>query len=256
MMKEDNPYSLAGETAMITGGGTGIGLGIANCMLKAGAEKVILVGRREEVLSKAVEGLGNRACFIVQDITEIGQMEDFRDKVTGEHGVPTCLVHNAGVNVRKPSVEMSDAEFMSVFDVHVRGSLALNRAFVPAMLEKRSGSILLIGSMAALMGLPNVSAYSIAKSAMHGMVYSLTAEYSPHGVRVNAILPGWIESKMALDAFEADPERRNKVFGRTPMDRLGKAEEVGHAAVFLASPAASFVTGALLTVDGGASTGF
>ena len=255
-MKEDNPYSLTGETAMITGGGTGIGLGIANCMLKAGAEKVILVGRREEVLAQAVAGLDSRASYIVQDITDIDRMEAFRDRVAAEHGVPTCLVHNAGVNVRKPSVEMSDAEFMSVFDVHVRGSLAINRVFVPAMLENRSGSILLIGSMAALMGLPDVSAYSIAKSAMHGMVYSLTAEYAPQGVRVNAILPGWIESKMALDAFEADPKRREKVFGRTPMDRLGRAEEVGHAAVFLASPAASFVTGALLTVDGGASTGF
>ena len=255
-MKEDNPYSLTGETAMITGGGTGIGLGIANCMLKAGAEKVILVGRREEVLSQAVAGLGSRASYIVHDITDIDRMEAFRDRVAAEHGVPTCLVHNAGVNVRKPSVEMSDPEFMSVFDVHVRGSLAINRVFVPAMLEKRSGSILLIGSMAALMGLPDVSAYSIAKSAMHGMVYSLTAEYAPQGVRVNAILPGWIESKMALDAFEADPKRREKGFGRTPMDRLGRAEEVGHAAVFLASPAASFVTGALLTVDGGASTGF
>ena len=255
-MKEDNPYSLTGETAMITGGGTGIGLGIADCMLKAGAEKVILVGRREEVLSEAVAGLGSRASYVVHDITDIDRIEDFRDRVAAEHGVPTCLVHNAGVNVRKPSVEMSDAEFMSVFDVHVRGSLAINRVFVPAMLEKRSGSILLIGSMAALMGLPDVSAYSIAKSAMHGMVYSLTAEYAPQGVRVNAILPGWIESKMALDAFKADPKRREKVFGRTPMDRLGRAEEGGHAAVFLASPAASFVTGALLTVDGGASTGF
>ncbi|MCP4847494.1 MAG: SDR family oxidoreductase [Verrucomicrobiaceae bacterium] len=255
-MKEDDPYSLAGETAMITGGGTGIGLGIAKCMLQAGAEKVILVGRREEVLAKAAADLDDRACYAVQDIAQIAEITDFRDRVVDEHGVPTCIVHNAGVNVRKPSVEMSDAEFMSVFDVHVRGSLALTRAFVPAMLERRSGSIILIGSMAALMGLPNVCAYSIAKSAMHGMVYSLTSEYAPHGVRVNAILPGWIESKMALDAFEADPERRNKVFGRTPMDRLGKAEEVGHAAVFLASPAASFVTGALLTVDGGASIGF
>ena len=255
-MKDDNPYKLTGEIALITGGGTGIGLGIAQCMLKAGAEKVILVGRREEVLAKAVTGLDDRACYAVQDISEVSEIENFRERVANEHGVPTCLVHNAGVNVRKPSVEMSDAEFMSVFDVHVRGSLALTRAFVPAMLERGSGSIILIGSMAALMGLPNVSAYSIAKSAMHGMVYSLTAEYSPHGVRVNAILPGWIESKMALDAFEADPERRDKVFGRTPMNRLGKAEEVGTAAVFLAAPAASFVTGALLTVDGGASTGF
>ena len=255
-MKDDNPYSLAGEIAMITGGGTGIGLGIANCMLQAGAEKVILIGRREEVLAKAVAGLDDRACYVVQDIAQIAEIGDFHERVVNEHGVPTCIVHNAGVNVRKPSVEMSDTEFMSVFDVHVRGSLALTRAFVPAMLERRSGSIILIGSMAALMGLPNVCAYSIAKSAMHGMVYSLTSEYAPHGVRVNAILPGWIESKMALDAFEADPERRNKVFGRTPMDRLGKAEEVGHAAVFLAAPAASFVTGALLTVDGGASIGF
>ena len=255
-MSNVNPYSMAGERALITGGGTGIGLGIAKCMLKAGAEKVILVGRREEVLAKASAELDERACYMVQDIANITEIEDFSQRLVSEHGAPTCLVHNAGVNVRKPSVEMSDAEFMSVFDVHVRGSLALTRAFVPAMLERRSGSIILIGSMAALMGLPNVCAYSIAKSAMHGMVYSLTSEYAPHGVRVNAILPGWIESKMALDAFAADEARREKVFGRTPMKRLGKAEEVGHAAVFLAAPAASFVTGALLTVDGGASIGF
>ena len=85
-MKEDNPYSLTGETAMITGGGTGIGLGIANCMLKAGAEKVILVGRREEVLSQAVAGLGSRASYIVHDITDIDRMEAFRDRVAAEHG--------------------------------------------------------------------------------------------------------------------------------------------------------------------------
>ena len=90
-MKEDNPYSLTGETAMITGGGTGIGLGIADCMLKAGAEKVILVGRREEVLSEAVAGLGSRASYVVHDITDIDLIEDFRDRVAAEHGVRVDL---------------------------------------------------------------------------------------------------------------------------------------------------------------------
>jgi len=151
---------------------------------------------------------------------------------------------------------LDDSEFMEVFDVHIRGALAITKEFVPAMLNKRSGSILWISSMATVIGLPLVTSYSMAKSAMHGAVYNLSAEFAPNGVRVNAILPGWIESAMALNSFKGDEPRRQKVLSRTPMGRMGQPDEVGHAAVFLCSPAASFVTGSLLTVDGGASIGF
>ena len=255
-MSDSNPYSMAGETALITGGGTGIGLGIAKCMLEAGAEKVILVGRREEVVADAAAGLGERASYIAQDIAKIDEIPAFAEKVRANHGVPTCLVHNAGVNCKKPFVDLSDEEFMGVFDVHVRGSIAITREFVPAMLERGLGSILWISSMATVMGLPLVTSYSVAKSAMHGAVLNMSAEFAPGGVRVNAILPGWIESAMALNSFKGDEPRRQKVLGRTPMKRMGQPEEVGHAAVFLCSPAASFVTGAFLNVDGGAAIGF
>ena len=247
---------MAGETALITGGGTGIGLGIARCMLNADAEKVILVGRREEVLAEAAAELGERASYLAQDIAKVDEIPAFADRVRADHGQPTCLVHNAGVNCKKPFVDLEDEEFMGVFDVHVRGSLAITRAFVPAMLERGGGSILWISSMATVIGLPLVTSYSVAKTAMHGAVLNMSAEFAPDGVRVNAILPGWIESAMALNSFRGDEPRKQKVLGRTPMKRMGQPEEVGHVAVFLSSPAASFVTGAFLTVDGGASIGF
>ena len=123
-MSDSNPYSMAGETALITGGGTGIGLGIAKCMLAAGAERVILVGRREEVVAEAAAELGERAGFLAQDIARIDEIPAFAERVRAEHGQPTCLVHNAGVNCKKPFVDLSDEEFMGVFDVHVRGAIA------------------------------------------------------------------------------------------------------------------------------------
>ena len=205
---------------------------------------------------EAASELGTKASYLSQDIAKIEEIPNFAQRVLSDHGEPTCLVHNAGINCKKPFVDLHDSEFMGVFDVHIRGALAITKEFVPAMLNKGSGSILWISSMATVMGLPLVTSYSMAKSAMHGAVYNLSAEFAPNGVRVNAILPGWIESAMALNSFKGDEPRRQKVLGRTPMGRMGQPDEVGHAAVFLCSPAASFVTGSLLTVDGGASIGF
>ena len=124
------------------------------------------------------------------------------------------------------------------------------------MIERRSGSILFITSMAAIFGIPQVVAYTAAKSACTGMVRALATELSPHGVRVNAIAPGWIETDMTRKAMDGDPERRRKILGRTPMGRFGETDDIGQAAVFLCSPAAKFITGVVLPVDGGASIGF
>ena len=124
------------------------------------------------------------------------------------------------------------------------------------MIKRRRGNILFTASMASLFGIPSVVAYSAAKSAYLGIVRSLAAEISVHGIRINAIAPGWIESKMMRRALKGDPERAQKIISRTPMKRFGSPDDIGWTATFLCSPAAQFITGTVLPVDGGASIGF
>ncbi len=248
-------FSLDGEVALITGGGTGIGLAIAQSMHAAGA-RVVLVGRRETELSAAVKELGARASHVVHDVTRLQEAPSLVERIARETGPITCLINNAGIHLKKPAVDTTSEEFESVLRTHVYGAHALTRAVAPGLIARRSGSILFIASMASLMGLPLVAAYAAAKSAHLGMVRSYAAEFSPHEVRVNAIAPGWIESAMTRKAFDADPQRKAKVLGRTPMGRMGQPSDIGWAAAYLASPAARFITGVVLPVDGGASIGF
>lgn len=248
-------FSLKGELALITGGGTGIGLAVAESMHAAGA-KVVLVGRREAELAAAVKWLGEGAVYIVHDITELESAGSLVERITREHGPVTCLVNNAGIHLKKPAVDTTPAEFQNVLSTHILGAHALCRAVLPGMIERKHGTVLFMASMASLFGIPLVIAYSAAKSAMVGMIRTLATEVSQHGVRVNGIAPGWIETAMSKKALESDPTRKNKIIGRTPMARLGAPSDIGWAAVYLASPAAKFVTGTVLPVDGGASIGF
>jgi gluconate 5-dehydrogenase len=123
-------------------------------------------------------------------------------------------------------------------------------------MQRKHGSILFTGSMASLFGIPLVIAYTAAKSAMVGLTKGYATEFSPHGVRVNCIAPGWIETEMSRKAMDGDPARKAKILGRTPMAKFGSPDDIGWAAVYLCSPAAKFVTGAILPVDGGVSVGF
>jgi gluconate 5-dehydrogenase len=251
MTNEHNPFSLQGETALITGGGSGLGLGIAQCFIRAGA-KVVIVGRSESTLQSAVAELGNRARYIVHDVTELDKAAD----LIKQAGEVSILINNAGVHLKKPAVETTPAEFNSVMLTHVAAAQALSTAALPGMLERKHGNILFTASMTAIMGMPSVIAYSAAKTALVGMTRALTAEVASEGVRVNAIAPGWIESPMLRKALDGDTVRTNKILGRTPIGRFGEPEDIGHAAVYLCSPAAQFVSGVLLPIDGGASIGF
>lgn len=254
-MNLSEAFSLRGETALITGGGTGIGLAIAGAMHAAGA-RVVLVGRREAELAAAVKSLGAGASHIVHDVTRFDAAPGLAERAAREAGPITCLVNNAGIHLKKPAVETTPEEFERVLSTHVIGAHALTRAVAPGMIERRHGCVLFTGSMASFFGIPLVIAYTAAKSALVGMVRGYAAEFSAHGVRVNCIAPGWIETEMSRKALEGDPGRRAKVLGRTPGARLGRPEDIGWAAVYLASPAAKFVTGVTLPVDGGASIGF
>ncbi len=248
-------FSLRGERAFITGGGSGIGFGIARCMVRAGAE-VVLSGRRKAPLDEAVEELGRGACAIQGDVTDSEAVEAIVRRVEGEIGPISIVVNNAGIHHKAPFESTSMEDFERVMRTHVGGGFAVSRAFVPGMKTRGKGHILFIASMTTFIGMPQVIAYSAAKSAFGGMVRALTADLAPLGIRVNALAPGWIDTPMLHKAVDADPERKAKILGRTPMKRFGSTEDIGDAAVFLSSSAASFITGVVLPVDGGAVTGF
>lgn len=247
-------FRLDGETALITGGGTGIGLGIARCMVEAGA-RVVLVGRRSEPLREAAEALGAGCYYETFDVTRLEEAGELVERVRARCGPLTILVNNAGIHLKKAAVDTTEEEFIGVLNTHLLGAHAMTRAAARPMIEAGHGSILFISSMAALFGIPRVVAYAAAKSAYLGVVRSLATEFSPHGVRVNAIAPGWINSHM-LRHLDADPERRDKILNRTPMQRFGEPSDIGYAAVYLCSKAGGFITGITLPVDGGVSIGF
>lgn len=251
----NHPFSLKNEIALVTGGATGIGHAIARSFVEAGA-RVIICGRNEEPLADAVDALGPSASYRVHDVTDFDRADDFISGIEKDCGPLGILVNNAGNHLKKPAEHVTPAEFQKILDVHVLAAHALTAAAGRGMLERGRGSVLFIASMASLFGIPAVVAYSAAKSAHLGMVRTLATEWGPRGVRVNAIAPGWIDSAMMREAVDSDPARKAKILGRTPLGVFGKAEDIGNAATYLCSPAAGFVTGVCLPVDGGAAIGF
>ena len=253
-------FSLAGKLALITGGGSGIGFDIARCMVQAGAT-VVITGRREQPLQEAVETLtegkfGKSAHYVVNDVTERASLEGLVSHIETTYGPIDILVNNAGINMKKPAVDVTDEDFDRIVHTNLSSVFTLTRTCAKRMLDRRSGSILMISSMAAYYGIDRVVAYAASKSAVEGMVRVLASEFSGQGVRVNAIAPGFIETAMSKTAMGGDPDRFARAMRRTPMGAFGKPEDIGWAAVFLASEAARYVTGVSLPVDGGNSIGF
>mgnify|MGYP001545743092 CR=1 FL=1 len=248
-------FDLSGQTALITGGGTGLGLGMARCLAAVGA-RVVLVGRRQAELAAARATVGENAYALPGDITRLESIPALIDAAEQLAGPLTLLINNAGVHLKKPAVETTDTEFAGVVQTHVFGAFALTREVGRRMIARRSGCVLFTASMTAFIGLPSVVAYSAAKSAYLGMVRTLATEWGPHGVRVNGVAPGWIASEMLDRALAGDPARKAKILARTPLARFGEPDDIGWAAVYLASPAARFVSGVVLPVDGGAVDSF
>ncbi|HEV2326116.1 MAG TPA: glucose 1-dehydrogenase [Terracidiphilus sp.] len=248
-------FSLAGELAIVTGGGTGLGFAMASCLAATGA-RVVITGRRVAVLEEAAKKLGPSVTSERFDVTDFGAAPEFIAKVEERYGTATILINNAGIHVKKAIEEHTVEDFHRVLATHVEGAFALTRAAVPGMKRAGHGSILFIASMSSFIGMPGIVGYSAAKSAYLGMMRSMAAELGASNIRVNAIAPGWIETPMLRQALDGDPKRKQKILDRTPEHRFGSPEDIGWAAVFLCSPAASFINGVVLPVDGGASIGF
>ncbi|MFD3394407.1 glucose 1-dehydrogenase [Aquirufa sp. OSTEICH-129V] len=249
------PFSLHGRVALITGGGTGIGFDIAKCFLASGAT-VVITGRREDVLKEAVANLGSGAHYAVNDVADLSLTTQLVTGLVAKHGAIDILVNNAGINMKRPAIEVSDDDFAHIINVNLNAVFSLTREVGKHMLARGKGSIIMISSMAAYYGIDRVAAYASSKTGIYGLVRVLASEWSGKGVRVNAIAPGFIETAMSRTAMNSDPDRKYKAMDRTPMGHFGKPEDIGWAAVYLASDASNYVTGVSIPVDGGNSIGF
>ncbi|MBL7740803.1 MAG: SDR family oxidoreductase [Chitinophagaceae bacterium] len=241
--------------ALVTGGGSGLGLAIAVKFTKSGIDTII-VGRDAGKLQKAHSQLGEHCHPMTCDLSNLASIPAFIEKIVARFGQIDILVNNAGINMKKEFTEVTDEEFQNIITTNLCSVFAISREVVKQMLKQGNGSIINISSMAAQYGLPKVIAYSASKTAIDGMTRAMAVELSPKGIRVNAIAPGFIETDMTAKALNTDPERKQKVFGRTPMGYMGKPDDIGEAALFLASDAAKYITGVVLPVDGGNSIGF
>ncbi|WP_036746223.1 SDR family NAD(P)-dependent oxidoreductase [Paenibacillus sp. UNC451MF] len=249
-------FGLAGERVLITGGATGLGLAMSQCFQAAGAEVVMVGSGDGEERTRLAEAMGPGVFYRSFNVADTKRTERFIQEVEETIGPISVLINNAGNHCKKPIEETTDEEFHAVIDVHLLGAFSLCRALIPRMKQRKKGNIIFQASMTSFIGQPNVIAYSSAKSAYLGMVRTLASETSAYGIRVNGIAPGWIESPMLRKALDGDEIRTQKILGRTPMKTFGEPHDIGWAAVYLASHAASFVNGAVLPVDGGALIGF
>jgi NAD(P)-dependent dehydrogenase (short-subunit alcohol dehydrogenase family) len=243
------------KVAIVTGGGSGLGYAIAQKFTENGITTII-AGRNVEKLNTAKEQLGELCFAMPCDISDLKTVPAFVETVLQQFGQIDILVNNAGINQKKEFTEVTDEDFQNILTTNVTAVFALSREVVKHMLTKSAGCIINISSMAAQYGLPKVIAYTASKTAIDGMTRAMAVELSPKGIRVNAIAPGFIYSAMTEKALNSDPERKAKVFGRTPMGHMGQPDDIGNAALYLASDAAKYVTGVILPIDGGNSIGF
>lgn len=240
------------KTAVVIGGTSGIGLALSRGLAQAGAN-VVPTGRRAEqarAAASAIESLGRQSLATSCDVTDNSSVEHLLRTVCDAFGSVEILVNCAGRTKRMATVDVPDADWEAILDTNLTGTFRACRAFGRHMVERRYGRIVNIGSLSSLVGLYEVAAYTASKGAVASFTKALAVEWAKFGVCVNALLPGVFRTELNASLLDGT-ERGREFLLRTPMQRFGKLDELVGATVFLASDAASFVTGHLLAVDGG-----
>ena len=253
-MNYRNQFDFEGQVVAITGGASGIGLETARAFAACGAV-VALLDVNEEVLASAageIVGTGAKVSTHVVNVTDPAGLDAAAAAVIAAHGKVTVLVNSAGIARLHSALDVSDEDWRLVMDVNVNGTFWASRAFGRYMVERREGSIVNLGSMSGLIiNRPQFAAsYMASKGAVHMLTKALAVEWVDSGVRVNAVAPGYVGTEMTLKMRER-PELFNVWMDMTPMKRCGEPSEIASAILFLASPASSYVTGSILSVDGG-----
>ena len=247
-------FSLAGRIALVTGASRGLGWGIAQSLAQAGAH-VVLNGRDAATLQPRqaeLERRGLRAGTAAFDVTDHAAIAACMRGIAERHGKLDIVVANAGINQRGAITEQPVEQFRDVLETNLVGVWALAKEAARSMLAQRSGRIIMTGSMAAGIARPTLSAYIASKGAVHSLMRELAIELGPHGITVNAIAPGYFATELNTPLVQNE-EFNAWICKRTPAGRWGRVEEIGSAAVFLASDEAAYVNGHVLAVDGGFS---
>jgi NAD(P)-dependent dehydrogenase (short-subunit alcohol dehydrogenase family) len=245
-------FDLSGRVAVVMGGTSGIGRALAIGLAQAGAS-VVATGRRQNLVSEVaaeIEKFGVKSLRRAADISSRESIDALRDDVLKELDGVDILLNAAGQIFRKPAVSITEAEWNNLMDVNVTGTLRSCQSFYPALAESGRGRVINIASLNSFVSLLEVSAYAASKCAILGLTRSLAVEWAQKGIAVNAIAPGVFRTELNSGLLDGT-ERGRELLMRTPMKRFGKIPELVGAAVFLASDAASFITGQCLAVDGG-----
>jgi len=240
-----------GKVAVITGASRGIGSGIALELAEHGAN-IVVVYRAEEVQAKkvagAIRGMGCKALVVKCDVSVPTDVSELCDAVMSEFGGADFIINNAGIHQHLKSWELSDADWHRVMNVNITGMFMVTKAFTPHLIEKRSGRIINISSCVAYTGTDHEVHYAASKGAVLAMTKSLALELAPHGINVNAIAPGFIDTDMVV--FESEQQKRDAL-KTIPQHRLGTPADIGKAARFLCSSDSDYVTGQVIHVNGG-----
>lgn len=247
-----NLFDLSGRTALVVGGTSGIGRAIALGLAEAGADVVASARRKCEVaeVARDIRSLGRRSLEIPCDVLDRSSLENLHREVIAEFGSVDILVNAAGTTRRVPTLECCEDEWTSILDTNLTGTFRACQIVAPGMVERGWGRIINIASLATFVAFYEVAAYGASKAGVGALTRSLAVELAPHGVCVNAVAPGFFPTALNQQLLD-QTGRGREVLMRTPMQRYGRLEELVGAAVFLASEGASFVTGQIVTVDGG-----
>ncbi len=240
---------LKNKTAIITGGGTGVGFSCAQLFCREGA-KVVIFGRRKKKLEAAVRDIGENVHAVCGDLTREEDIQILVDSALDRLGSIDILVNNAGMFDTSPFEKMDEDHWDDMLNINLKSVYKVTQKVIPSMLENKRGSIIHISSILGLISAPGTAAYSVSKGALTHFSRSIAIEYGPSGIRSNAICPGMIETDMTAD-IRKDKTREKELLKTYPLRRFGTPEDVARACLFLASDESSFVTGTVLPVDGG-----
>jgi len=246
-------FSLAGKVALVTGAGRGLGRAGALALAGAGADCVLVSRTRSQLeeTAAAVEGLGRQALVAPADARNRAEVEAAVAAAVARFGRIDILFNNAGTNIRKPVVEMTDEEWHTVMETNVKGAFVVARAVARQMIAQGGGAIINTSSASSIVPERDKVIYASSKGAILQFTKGLAMELAPHGIRVNAIAPGYMLTPLVKGYLDGDAERRKRILSRIPLGRVGQPEEIGGALVFLASEASRYITGASVAIDGG-----
>ena len=245
-------FELNGKVAIVTGGNGGIGLGMARGLASAGA-RVVVAGRNREKSASARDELGAGAVAIDVDVTREDSVASLVRRTVEQCGRLDILVNNAGINIRKPPETLTLAEWREVIDTNLTSAYLCCHAAYPEMKKAGGGKIVNIGSMMSIFGAGFAPAYAASKGGIVQFTKACASGWAKDNIQVNAVLPGWIDTALTRRAREQISGLHESVLKRTPAGRWGKIDDFSGIAVFLASNASDFITGAAITVDGGYS---